>query len=179
MHKHHFKSDKYLKIFGADRLATLVRESTHNISAYRKGCFILGTFSLVTYYFLQKQRNNRKQYESEGAHKLSNALPVDLMKYIIATPRNGINNLISNAFLENYVKSLQFHSFKATGKFDHTKEIHVPKVKNGVDGYEIYTPFFYYNYPINEFYDQYFYDEKNAKDPEHSGNAFITVHRGW
>ncbi len=179
MHKHYFRSDKYIKLLGFDGLARKVRESTHDIASYRKGCFILGTFSLATAYFLYKQRYSRELYESEGAYKLNSALPHNLVKYIVATPRNGINNLLGNTLIENYVKDLQFHQFKATGRFDHTKEIHIPRVKDGEEGYDVFTPFFYFNYPITEFYDQYFYDEKNIKQPEYSGNAYITVNRGW
>ena len=179
MHKQTFRSDRLIKFFGIEGVAKIVRDSTHDIASYRKGCFLLGTFSLVASYLLYKQRYNRQLYESEGVYKLTSAVPHDLVKYIIASPRNGINNLLTNTLIENYVKDLQFHHFKATGRFDHTKEIHIPRVKDGEEGYDVFTPFFYFNYPITEFYDQYFYDEKNVKDPEYSGNAYITVNRGW
>lgn len=65
------------------------------------------------------------------------------------------------------------------GVFDHNKEILLPCKKNGVDGYNVITPFYYF--------DQATYDGLNLAvgpdgSPAHKYNVErggMAVHRGW
>jgi hypothetical protein len=173
-----FKSDKIVRLLGIDNFANYVRNSTHNIRAFRVGSLILGTTSLLFWYFLQDSRKARMLLESEGINKLMNAVPMDIHKYIQSNSKGGLVNHLSGITDIIYNNKLMFYGFKATGSFDHSREIHVPRVVDGKEGYDIYTPFFYFDYKANDLNTHMIYDDLKKK-PDFMSEACITVNRGW
>lgn len=173
-----FRSDKLVKLLGVDNFAGYVRSSTHNIHAFRKGCFVLGIASFFAWYFQQAYRRERMLLESEGINKLMNAVPMDLHKFIQSYAKGGLTNHLTSIHKVLFESKLKFYGFKATGYFDHTREIHVPRTINNEEGYDIYTPFFYFDYKANDLNTFLICDDLKKKPVEMS-EVCITVNRGW
>lgn len=73
----------------------------------------------------------------------------------------------------------RFRRVEITGNFDHDKEVLIESCKNGQRGYNVYTPFYYYNNTAID---------PNASMVAQNGQSVpeqritaggIVVHRGW
>jgi hypothetical protein len=64
------------------------------------------------------------------------------------------------------------------GVFDHDKEILVPTKKFGQDGYNVFTPFYYYNQSYLDIFHVETIDGE-TKPRSISERAAMAVHRGW
>jgi hypothetical protein len=67
-----------------------------------------------------------------------------------------------------------------TGEFDHNKEILIPKTRNGQEGYDVITPFYYYNTVGMDFNNTAMTaDQSTITTPTVIERAAMAVHRGW
>lgn len=56
-----------------------------------------------------------------------------------------IQTILSEKNIKNFNSNWSFKPVELVGKFDYSKEVFVKTYKNGIKGYEIITPFYFYN----------------------------------
>lgn len=143
---------------------------------------VLGSmFGLYTYYLYRKDWE--QQYlTSEYAYKLLNTEPIDAGNQFYFKTDNPSKAIEQTLYYRMPEKEFNIiYRMKPAfirGVFDHNKEVHVPRVKNGVKGYDVFTPFYYY---VTERTDHLNVVEDNGKTyaTPIEERAAIAVHRGW
>lgn len=175
-----FRSDKVLKSIGLYETATTIRTSTFCIDSFKRGCFVIGLTSFIGYWFFNNLRSKRELFESKGYHELSK-YTYKLEKFLYYHPQSGVQNKLVGLHKEIFENSFQFMPIEATGYFDHMREIHIPKVKDGVEGYEILSPFFYFDVKDSNIYNLAIADDPKEQVFTESlnSNISIIVNRGW
>lgn len=175
-----FRSDRVLKSLGLYEAATIIRTSTFCIDSFKRGCLLLGLSSFLGYWYFNNYRSKREFFESKGYNEL-NKFTYKLEKFLFYHPQNGVQNKLVGLHKEIFENSFQFMPIEATGYFDHMREIHIPKVKDGVEGYEIFTPFFYFDVKDSNIYNLAVVDNPKEQVFTESLNCNISiiVNRGW
>ena len=137
------------------------------------------TLSFMSYYFYRKYYE-QKYLTSESFFKLTKNIPINgnnqfykqrnvnvntpaLYDYFYRMPQKEFDILfrMKPAFLNGY--------------FDHKKEILFPEKNNGVDGYRIFTPFYFFRFDwsLDEVQGE---NKKSVKKQDRGG---LAVDRGW
>jgi hypothetical protein len=65
------------------------------------------------------------------------------------------------------------------GQFDHNKEILFPRSKNGEPGYDVITPFYYYDKFVLDNDNTYIDDKGREVKAEVPERGALAVNRGW
>ena len=189
-----FLNDHKLHIAPSDkpkRLSNLLR--TNNLLAkiraipeigdFRIGCAIFCvTFGFMGYYFYRKQYE-QKILSSQYHYKLTKLDPINVnMQFSDVGTLDGPKRFTSWLYRVPEKEFNVIYRMKPavmTGQFDHNKEILFPREINGVNGYDVITPFYYYlNYVLDH--------KDGAKDAngnivqkEDVERAALAVNRGW
>ena len=166
-------NNRLLKYFGRFESVNKIR-SMPNIGYFRVGCLAIFGISSVIAYYCYKTNKEFKYLVGESLEKFSSyqPLPLNDMTWSIG---NKENLYLRSIFLNLDRKIFKQYSHRAayvTGYFDHNKEIHVSKTRNGERGYDVITPFYYY--------DIEHYGIKNEDMPkDFIIKGAIVVNRGW
>ena len=177
------KNHKYSKLLGLNFLIRKVHAiPTQDIFHFRIGSILTLTFSSFLGLYLYR-KNIQQEYEtSSSISKMTFDPPFDAGTQFYQT--HGRNEPTFHLSMYTRIPEREFdvyyrlHRCYMHGHYDHTKEILIPKKKNGRDGYDIITPFYYYKvlYP-----DVFFSLNVNGKPEKKlkSERAGIAVNRGW
>ena len=135
----------------------------------------------MTFLIVNNFQNKRNYLLSKSYYELSQAYSRKLENYISYDPKDGIINYLNNLNFTFYESSIKNHLFSAEGFFDHSKEIHVPKVFRGEEGYDVITPFYYFNYDNDKIVINHLEDDPNEIKNFDQGKNYlcIAVNRGW
>lgn len=173
-----YKSDRILKAIGLYNFANHIRTSTPNINGFKKGCYTISLASLLCYAAFRSHNNNSDINASKMISKLSQIRPMILNKLLEDLPlgegRLHYFNRLDRLAFERYFKSIRM---QGEGEFDHTKEIHILRTRNGEKGYDIITPFYYYDEIVRD--DEFHIIDPSINAPERKLKGAISVHRGW
>lgn len=161
------------------KLSKCVNEMTYNKEYFKKGCIILSLSSITTYFLASyyfKQKNEKIAQKMFDAH---NQNPFILNQFLSYNHNNKLHNTLTkiNDDNENNENVFKNKLAIATGEFDYTKELHIPKRYNGQDGYYVFSPF--YIFEDNTLETAHYYDDPNHKHQEHKKAAPVIVNRGW
>lgn len=141
-------SESVLSILGMKNLIYAVREHEQR-NLLKKGLwFVSITSGLLSYYFYKKEYNFISKY-SEYRHKLLNQPVLNLNKLVAVNINSKHHNLL-NSVENKYDEVYKMKTCKLTGYFDHSKEIHIPHIENGIEGYLVFSPFYYVDYVLPE-----------------------------
>ena len=80
---------------------------------------------------------------------------------------------------KEFNKLYRFRRVEVTGNYDHDKEVLIEGTNNGQKGYNVYTPFYYYentNIDLNS--EMKSQDGQSVPEPRTTAGG-IVVHRGW
>jgi hypothetical protein len=177
------KPHRLTNFFRMNWLLKKVHSIPHqDILYFRLGTsFVLGITSVLAYY------NYRKNIQSEfmtgnGMTRIFESEPIDAGNQFY---QNFVQNKMTfSASFYTRIQEFDFDVYYSlrkaflSGYFDHTKEILIPAKKDGIDGYNVITPFYYY-YMIRP--DPFFTLKVNGK-PETkltTERAAMAVNRGW
>lgn len=139
-------SESVLSILGLKNVIYAVREHEQR-NLLKKGLWFISLSSgLLSYYFYKKGYNYVSKY-SEYKNRLLNSPVLNINKLVgVKVNGNNLNSLVS--VFGKYDEVYKMKTCKLTGYFDHSKEIHIPHSKNGIDGYLVFSPFFYADYVL-------------------------------
>jgi hypothetical protein len=73
----------------------------------------------------------------------------------------------------------RMRSAMMVGQFDHNKEILFPSFKNGMHGYDVITPFYYYLKNVPDAENTYLNEKGEAVGQTKVERAALAVNRGW
>jgi hypothetical protein len=173
-----FKSDRFLKPLGLYNLANYIRSSSPNIKGFKFGCSVISSVSLALYLGFRSHNSESDQIASELLSKLSEQRPMKLNTFIDNLPFDlGRLHFLHKLKETNFNRSFKGNSVEAEGEFDFTKEVHIRKQKDGVNGYDIFTPFYYYDELSQN--DDFHVKDPSIKTTERKLKGAIAVHRGW
>lgn len=176
------KPKRLSNLLRTHKLLSTVR-SIPEIGNFRIGCtLMIATFGLMGYYFY------RKQYEANMLSSLyhykltnENALVVNDQFYDIGTegqPKRTMSWLY-RVPIKEYNVLYRMKSALIRGQFDHDKEILFPREKDGVKGYDIITPFYYYLKFVKDNHNMAKDENGNLVAKEDAERAALAVNRGW
>lgn len=178
------KEKKLNKLFGTDFLLQRIRcLSGKEIGNFRTGAMMLGLlFGGMGYYFYS-QYHSQKFVSSHAYYKLINLNPLDAGNQFWFNAREADEvkemTLYYRMPRKEFNVKYRMRSAFIRGEFDHDKEILVPNKKNGQDGYDVITPFYYYRkLTLEKDYVSLHADGKPF-DSLVSDRAAIAVFRGW
>jgi hypothetical protein len=170
------------KVLGTDFLLRRLRTmSGPELGNFRVGAaFLAFTFGGMAYYFYWQYRKT-VYMSSMGYYKLINAKSLNAGNQFIF---ESDNEIIHNPTFYYRMPKKEFDvlyrmkSAFITGQFDHNKEVLIPSKKFGIEGFDVYTPFYYYRKVKDSPYLQLHSDGKLANGGE-ALDAAIPVYRGW
>ena len=179
------KGEKKLsKIIGTNWMIPSIHSlSSEEIYYFRLGTILLAVITGGIGYYCYKQNYRMKMQASQSYYKLTSAPEIDAGKQFFyhqnGEKRPWSPSLYWRMPLKEFNILYRMRSAYIDGEFDHKKEVLIPKKKNGVEGYDVITPFYYYEYarPYTNHY-ALTSDGKVAKDFNFD-KAGIAVHRGW
>jgi hypothetical protein len=137
------------KLLGTDFLLNKIRKlSGPEIGNFRTGALVLAVaFGSLGYYFY-RQNYKQKFISSTAYYKMVNLPALNAGNQFMFNNRNSIETNLSTWYYRMPKKEFdikyRMRSAYIQGEFDHDKEVLIPKTKNGVEGYDIITPFYYY-----------------------------------
>jgi hypothetical protein len=178
------KSAKKLnKLFGTDFLLNKLRSlNGHELGNFRAGALILtALFGGMGYYFYRQYKTQKFQV-SAAYYKLVSLPPLNAGAQFWWNGRGGEEVEQMTYYyrmpLKEYDAKYRNRSAFITGEFDHNKEILIPRVNHGHEGYDVITPFYYYR---KLYVDKYLSLHSDGtpfygKDGQRAG---IAVYRGW
>ncbi len=139
-------------------------------------------FGGLGYYIFNNLSFSSKIVYQSLIYKFINIKPINV-NYEFVHRFNPQNNIFYTLFYrmpeKEYDRLYRFKRVEITGNFDHDKEVLIESCKCGEKGYNVYTPFYYYNNT---------YIDKQSRMIGQDGKAIaehrilrggITVHRGW
>jgi hypothetical protein len=178
------KKKRISTILGTDPfLRKLKALSPTDLANFRYGSFFLaGIFGLAGYYFY------RKYYEqtmtiSQNKYKLLSTTPLNAGDQFWHPTIQDAAVYTQSLFYRMPEKEFdilyRMRSAYIKGQFDHNKEILIPRNKDGFSGYDVITPFYYYQKAMLNLQMAGFNGDgtQYRKDDIHRGG--IAVHRGW
>lgn len=172
------KAERIFKGLGLGNYVSSIKSnSLKEIKHFKYAASILGTgiFSFAVYLYFA-ERNIRMKQDQLYTTLVSS--PVINLNSLSRANSSGENiNLIDNISKDNYKHFYFMKQAKITGYFDHTKEILVYRKQNGVEGYDVLTPFYFMDY-VNSSANV----EKGFKElyPDFAiVKGGIAVNRGW
>jgi hypothetical protein len=177
------KPHKLTNFFGMNWLLKKVHSiPQQDILYFRLGAtFVMGISSVLAYYYYR--RNIQSEFQTgKGFSRILESKPIDAGNQFY---QNFVQNKMT--FSGSFYTRIQETEFDVyyslrksflTGYFDHTKEILIPAKKNGQEGYNVITPFYYY-YMIRP--DTFFTQKVDGKPVSQltTERAAMVVNRGW
>ena len=136
-------------------------------SKVRDGAFALFFGSSIVTYYSYRKRLSMEFRRSEAHYRLG-------WRIENMTPWKQLYFSWWRMPMEEYNVYHRFKPYFILGQLDHTKEILLPKKKNGVDGFEVINPLYCY-----EGGRQSFKELINGGDPIAIERAALIVNRGW
>jgi len=177
------KEKKLSKLLGTTSWVNkLAKLGVNELGNFRYGAGALAIlFSSIGYYFY-RQYYRQNLLSSTAYYKLMRLEPLDAGKQFFYGGKFGeITDQFTYYYrmpLKEFDISFRMKSAYINGEFDHDKEILIPNKKNGVEGYDVFTPFYYYYKARGPEYLQLLQDGKPCRVYEFE-RAALPVHRGW
>jgi hypothetical protein len=147
------KEKKLSNLLGTNKLLNKIR----SLPQSEFGNFRLGALALTlilgasSYYFYWREYQQRMKISS-GYYKLLKKTPINAGNQFFWDREGGSTSMLTYYYRmpkKEFDIKYRLRSAFISGEFDHDKEILLPTKKNGVNGYTIITPFYYYqkNFP--------------------------------
>lgn len=96
---------------------------------------------------------------------------------------NSQSNIFHSLFyrmpLKEFNHLYRFRRVSVQGNFDHDKEVLIEETRNGQRGYNVYTPFFYYDNTSFDTARQMVAGDGQKFIEQRLERGAIVVHRGW
>jgi hypothetical protein len=170
------------KVLGTDFILKRLRNlSGPDLGNFRVGAgFLAFTFGGMAYYFYRQYRKT-VYMSSMSYYKLINVKPIDAGNQfmLVSDPKETTNPTFYYRMPKKEFDVLyRMKSAYIKGQFDHNKEVLIPNSKLGHQGYDVYTPFYYYRKLVESPYLQLHSDGQPTNGFE-AVNAAIPVYRGW
>jgi hypothetical protein len=181
------REKKLSKFLGTNSLLNVIRAMPKpELGNFRVGAaFLTLIFGSMGYYFY-KRNYQQKMQSSHGFYRLMNVKPINAGAQFMWLGGEYQETSEQPSYYYRMPKKefdalYRMKSAYIDGEFDHTKEILLPKKKDGVAGYEVITPFYYYWGEIGV-------DPKNGVGVTQDGKPVeienylrnaIAVKRGW
>lgn len=170
------RENKLVSLIGENDFVKAVR-SMRNIRNFRTGSLVLMLLSgSLTYYFYRSHYSNLMTV-SHAVYRFTKDRTIDLNAQVYIDAFGEVNNRLKRMTEKQYQNIYNYRLTKVTGYFDHNKEIHIPRTLNGEEGYDIITPFYYYN--IDNVKNEGLKGATSAVPEEQSLRGGIAVRRGW
>lgn len=171
-----------IRFLGLEGVLNTVRANTYDVNHFRRGSKFLFGFCLVsTIGIYSKYRENRINYAKEE-NKISNNTPLVINKFITEYYDGSKVNFLNyfSEFIPGMSNMYIGELALLQGEFDHSREILVYKKLNGKEGYEVYTPMYFYDYdePLVSSRRQMDSPE-GAKHVAKTVKGGLIVNRGW
>jgi hypothetical protein len=170
------QKENFYKSYLIANLANTIRESTHSISHFKTGSRILLSVSVAIFLGSSYCDKQHKLRQIELISKALSPTPISLNKLIAEMADGSIENILSQITPDLPTEKFIGHSAIAYGEFDHSKEIHVRRKINQLEGFSIFTPFYYYKENLD---DGPYYDDPKHKTHQKEIKGGILVNRGW
>merc|ERR1711976_478518 len=115
---------------------------------FRTGLIGITVFSFFSSIYFYRQARRQLYSSSESYYKLCNQEPIDLgREFWYKDIQDKVTSRLTYFYrmpLKEFDIKYRMRSASVTGEFDHDKEILIRSKKNGKNGYQVYTPFYYY-----------------------------------
>jgi hypothetical protein len=151
------------------------------IGHFRVGSFFLAMgLGLLSYHFYRKYLEQR-MVTSHGYYKLTKLDPINAGDQFLQPVKDSgqaetrTNTLYYRMPEKEFNMLYKNRAAFIQGEFDHDKEILISKGS----GYEIITPFYYYNLITPDIYNKQQTADGQTKDSYNKERAAIAVRRGW
>lgn len=181
------KPKKLNKLFATDYILKKVRLiPAAEIGNFRTGAFFLAfTFGVAGYYFYRKYLE-QKMATSHAYYKLLSLPPLNAgNQFIGSVVHEDMSTYRGTLYYRMPEKEFdilyRMRSAFIRGSFDHDKEILIPKKKDGQEGYDVITPFYYYdlNLPNKDGKKEIRQWDGKETIAFEAHPAALAVHRGW
>lgn len=178
------KAKRLSKILGTNSLLKSIRNiPSSDLGYFRVGAMSLGVIFGIYTYYLYRKNYEQKISTSEYAYKLLSTNPINAGQQFWEKAHPDDPHFSRTLYYRMPKKEFnilyRMRPAYIQGFFNHEKEILIPKRKNGVEGYEIYTPFYYYTYASLDSKVAFDSSDKSINAITFEEPGAITVHRGW
>lgn len=177
------KQKRLSKLLGTDSLLNKIRGlPRRDLGNFRMGAMGLTIIFASMGYYFYRQYYKQKLLSSSSYYKLMNLKPLDAGNQFWWNGKVGDSTDLFSMYYRMPKKEFdikyRMRSAYIKGEFDHDKEVLIPRKKNGVEGYDVITPFYYYYKEYPSVYLHLLQDGKpfEGKDIE---RAAMPVFRGW
>ena len=179
------KEKKLSKLLGTNFLLEKIRIlGKADIGNFRIGSiFLLGVFGGLGWYWNHK--NYQKTFmTSQNYYKMTDIEKINANSQFWWNWDGRKTSFLTPSYYYKMPKKVYDIKYRMRGayiegNFDHNKEILIPRKKNGADGYDVITPFYYYDRVENsQKYAAVTPDGKFMENQESLRGA-MAVHRGW
>ncbi len=176
-------SEKWLnKVLGTDFMLKKLRSMTGpEIGNFRAGAVLLAFIFAGTGYHFYRQHKKQTYMKSFYYYRLINSQPLNAGKQFWFNHEGIETNEMTYYYRmprKEFDIKYRMRSAYITGQFDHNKEILIPTQRYDRDGYDIYTPFYYYDKLLMGHYLQ-LHSNGTPFDGFDSKKAAMPVFRGW
>jgi hypothetical protein len=176
------KEKKLSNILGTSSLLNRIRSlPSKDLGFFRGGAAILALiFGSIAYYNYRREYQNR-YLMSSGIYKLLKSKMIDGGDQFIwggKGPTSSLGQWYYRMPKKEYDISYRLRPAFLSGEFDHTKEVLIPFKKDGVEGYNVITPFYYFIWQSQSQYVGVLQNGKLHKEVDNSRSA-LAVNRGW
>lgn len=141
-------------------------------------CFLFGAMG----YYFYRRNYQQKFIASTTYYHLMSSAPYDAGNQFWWNLKDGDKSHMFTLYYrmprKEYNMRFRNKSAYISGEFDHDKEILIPKTKDGVEGYDVITPFYYYYKKTLPNYVSQLQDGKPVNEFDVQ-RAAIAVFRGW
>ncbi len=177
------KQKKLSKILGTDFMLRQIRTLTgKELGNFRVGSTALAIMLGTMGYYFYRQYYKQKMMSSTGYYKLMNRTPINAGEQFWWNIKEDDKSYMFTSYYRMPKKEYDIRyrnkSAYISGQFDHDKEILLPREKNGIEGYDVITPFYYYYKKSSPSYLSQLQDGKPAIEHDVE-RAAIAVFRGW